>query len=348
MKRYSVFLKIVFILGMQGVIFTSCIFPLHSFDKSKPPKPPDYSKSETWAALPDKKDNADLFIDRADIIDNQGSSNVDVFFIHPTTYRIGFKWNAKLSKRRINKRTDRLTLRYQASVFNGSAKVYVPRYRQASLVTYLDKNGNAVKVFNLAYQDVKQAFLYYLKYYNNGRPFMIAGHSQGTDHAIRLINEFIKKDSVLYKQFITAYLLGRPIVKETVVTIPQCKKADDCGCFNTWNAVPWGETLLFRANAKNLLCNNPLSWTTDTTYAPASLNKGGLPRNYKDIDTCIADAKIAQNGLLWVHRPLNKTNKDYLYIKSESFHVLEYSLFYMNIRENVKQRIQTYLTNSKK
>jgi hypothetical protein len=333
---------------MQGVVFTSCIFPLHSFDKSKAPDPPDYSKTETWAALPDKKDNADLFMDRADIIDNQGSADADVFFIHPTTYRIGFKWNAKLNKRRVNKRTDRLTLTYQASAFNGSCKVYVPRYRQASLVTYIEKKGNAPKVFNLAYQDVKQAFLYYLKNYNNGRPFIIASHSQGTDHAIRLINEFIKKDSSLYKQFIAAYIMGRPIHKETVKTIPQCKKTDDCGCFVTWNAVPWGENRLFRQNEGQLICNNPLNWKTDTTYAPASLNKGGLPLGHKDIDTCIADAKIAQNGLLWVHRPLHKTNKEYLYIKSESFHVLEYSFFYMNIRENVKTRIQTYLTNSKK
>lgn len=332
---------------MQGVVLTSCIFPLRSFDKSKAPKPPDYSKTETWAALPTKKDNADLTIPGTKVEDKQTEAKVDVFFIHPTTYRIGFKWNAKMGKRKINKRTDRLTLRYQASVFNGSAKVYVPRYRQASLVTYLDKKGNAPKVFNLAYRDVRQAFLYYLKNFNNGRPFIIASHSQGTDHAIRLINEFIKKDSALYKQFVTAYVMGRPVSKGTITTIPQCKKADDCGCFNTWNAVPWGEKLLFRQDAGQLIANNPLNWKTDTTYAPASMNKGSLPRNYKGIDTCIADAKIVENGLLWVHRPLNKTNKDYLYIKSESFHVLEYSLFYMNIRENVKLRVDTWSDKNK-
>jgi hypothetical protein len=347
MNRPSIF-YLVFILGMQGVFFTSCIFPLHSFDKSKAPKPPDYSKPETWAALPDKKDNADLTIVNANIIDKQAEAKTDVFFIHPTTYRIGFKWNAKLSKKKINKRTDRLTLTYQASVFNESCRVYVPRYRQASLVTYIEKKGNAPKVFNLAYQDVKQAFLYYLKNYNNGRPFIIASHSQGTDHAIRLINEFIKKDSVLYKQFVAAYIIGRPVDKQAIKTIPQCKKADDCGCFNTWNAVPWGEKLLFRQDPGNLICNNPLNWRTDTTYAPAYLNKGSLPLTCKGVDTCIADAKIVESGILWVHRPLHKTGKDYLYIKSESFHVLEYSFFYMNIRENVKQRIRTYLTNPKK
>ena len=153
MNRYSVFLKYLLIFGMQGVILTSCIFPLRKFDNARKPNAPDYSKTETWAALPNKEDNADLTIDNAGIIDSQDSAKADVFFIHPTTYRIGILWNGRMTKKRVNKRTDKLPIRYQASVFNGSCKVYAPRYRQASLVTYLDKKGNAPKVFAFAYQD---------------------------------------------------------------------------------------------------------------------------------------------------------------------------------------------------
>jgi hypothetical protein len=334
-------------MGMQGVIFTSCIFPLRSFDKARKPKAPDYSKQELWAALPDKKDNADLTVPNTTIIDKQSEAKADVFFIHPTTYRIGFTWNAVLKRKRINKRTNNLPIRYQASAFNGSCKVYAPRYRQASLVTYLEKNGNAAKVFDLAYQDVRNAFLYYLRNYNNGRPFIIASHSQGTDHGIRLVNEFIKKDTVLYKQFITAYLAGRPINDTSITTIPPCDSASQCKCFNTWNAVPWGEKLLFRADAGQLICHNPLTWTRDTAYAAATLNSGGLPMNYKLIDKNICDAKISENGLLWIHRPKNKSSKDYLYINSESFHAIEYNLFYMNIRNNVTQRVEQYFTKLK-
>jgi hypothetical protein len=342
MNRYSILFKYFLILGMQGVVLTSCIFPLRSFEKGPKPKPPDYSKSESWAALPDKKDNAHLTIPNTSIVDKQSEAKVDVFFIHPTTYRLGAKWNGSITNRRVNKRTDNLPIRYQASVFNGSCKVYAPRYRQASLVTYIDKKGNGPKVFDLAYQDVKQAFLYYLKNYNNGRPFIIASHSQGTDHAYRLINEFIKKDSVLYKQFVVAYLMGRPIKKETITVIEQCKSAEQYGCFNIYNAVPWGTDLLFRTDFGDLLCNNPITWKADTCYASAELNKGSLPLGYKNIDMGVADAKVSLKGLLWVHRPKNKTNKDYMYVQSESFHNIEYSLFYMNIRENVKQRIDAY------
>jgi len=342
MNRHSNFFKYYLFLGMQGVILTSCIFPLRSFNKSRKPKAPDYSKTENWAALPHKKDKADLSIPNTPVIDKQSEAKADVFFIHPTTYRIGGKWNGGLKRRRVNKRTDNLPIRYQASAFNGSCKVYAPRYRQATLITYIEKKGNAPKVFDLAYQDVKKAFLYYLKNYNNDRPFIIAGHSQGTDHAIRLINEFIKKDSVLYKRFITAYLMGRPVNKETIKTIEQCGRSEECSCFNIYNAVPWGGELLFRTDAGTLLCNNPLTWKTDTSYASAEINKGSLPLNCKTIDIGLADAKISPKGLLWVHRPKNKSNKDYMYIESESFHNIEYSLFYMNIRENVKQRVDAY------
>jgi hypothetical protein len=347
MNRYSVFLKYFLILGMQGVVLSSCIFPLRKFDKGRKPKAPDYSKTETWAALPDKKDEADLIIPNTPIIDKQEEAKVDVFFIHPTTYRLGFTWNAYIKNKRVNRRTDKLSIKHQASVFNGSCKVYAPRYRQASLVTYIEKKGNAPKVFDLAYQDVKQAFIYYLNNYNKDRPFVIASHSQGTDHAVRLINEFIKKDSILYRKFVTAYLIGRPLNKESVTTIPQCNTAQDCECFVTWNAVSWGNQLFFKKDVGSLICTNPLTWKVDTIYASNQLNNGSLPLNRKKLDMNLADAKVSDKGFLWVHRPENKSNRDYTLIKSESFHIIEYNLFYMNIRENVKQRVDAYFLKNK-
>lgn len=328
--------------------FTACIIPVRSFDKSRHPKAPDYSKEEHWAALPSKKDNADLTIPNTSIVDRQEEAKADVFFIHPTTYRTGPNWNARMNKRIVNKRTDRLPILYQASAFNGSCRVYAPRYRQAALITYIEKRGNAPKVFDLAYQDVKQAFLYYLKNYNKERPFIIASHSQGTDHAIRLINEFIKKDSALYDRFIVAYIVGRPITNKSITTIPPCDSAAECRCFNSWNLVPWGDSLLFRADAGQQVSVNPLTWKRDTAYAANNLNLGGLPLKLNLIDIGVADAKISGNGLIWVHRPKGKTNRDYLYIESPSFHNVEYNLFYMNIRENVKQRIDAYFTRSGK
>jgi hypothetical protein len=317
----------------------SCVLPVRRFEKSKKPKAPDYSNPKHWAALPSRKDSADLSLPLIGIFDNQSEAKADVFFVHPTSYRTGRTWNAKMTKRGPNKRTDKLSMRFQASVFNESCKVYAPRYRQAALITYIEKKGNAPKVFDFAYQDVRNAFLYYLKNYNEGRPFIIAGHSQGTDHALRLINEVLS-DTIFSEQLIAAYLIGRPITKESVKILVPCDSARQTGCFVTWNATPWGNGTLFGEPVKGLLYT--ITWKRDTAYASSRLNLGSLSLKCKK-DTALFDAKVSESGLIWVHRPEKISGKDYLYIKSESFHVVEYSLFYMNIRANIKQRVEEYL-----
>ncbi len=44
----------------------------------------------------------------------------------------------------------------------------------------------SIDAFDLAYEDLKTAFENYLKHYNKGRPIIIASHSQGSLHALRL------------------------------------------------------------------------------------------------------------------------------------------------------------------
>lgn len=323
-------------------ILAGCVVPFKAFKEKKTPPPPDYSNPKHWAALPQKKDSADFSLPSHGIVNNQANAEADVFFIHPTSYRVGPRWNAKVLQRRANRRTDRRSMRMQASAFNGCCRVYAPRYRQAALVTYIEKKGVAPKVFDIAYQDVKKAFQYYLDNYNNGRPFIIASHSQGTDHAVRLINEMLA-DPAVKKKFVAAYLIGRPVYNDSIRPIPPCDSALQTGCFVTWNAVPWGIKTLFRSDPVNLVYTNPLSWRRDTAYIPASLNSGSLPLQCLKPDTALFDAKITETGLLWVHRPKGVTGRQYLYIESESFHVLEYSLFYMDIRKNAKQRVDEFV-----
>ena len=116
----------------------------------------------------------------------------DVFFVHPTTYTgkpINDYWNAPVEDLKLNNQTDKSTIQYQASIFNEAGRIYAPRYRQAHLnVFYTDNKQLSKKVLDQAYSDVKNAFLHYLKFHNEGRPFIIASHSQGTVHCTRLIN----------------------------------------------------------------------------------------------------------------------------------------------------------------
>jgi len=165
--------------------------------KSKARLAPDYHNLDFWASHPAKVDSADAVPAQSDLINLQEFVDVDVFFIHPTTLMKNSKknWNAFLDNHKLNKKTDKTTIKYQASIFNESCKVYAPRYRQAHYRSYKaitkdNKNPKVKKAFEMAYADVKAAFQHYLENYNNGRPIVIASHSQGTTHSMKLLKEF--------------------------------------------------------------------------------------------------------------------------------------------------------------
>src|SRR5690606_1271412 len=148
------------------LILSSCAtLPRHALT-GKDLVSPDYRQSSAWAALPDRPDSADVVAVEG-WHDAQDTAAVDVFFIHPTSYT-GKKgdryWNAPLADAAVNLRTDKSTMKYQASLFNSVGRVYAPRYRQAHLHCFYSKDkAHAEEALRLAYADVRSAFMYYLE-----------------------------------------------------------------------------------------------------------------------------------------------------------------------------------------
>ena len=140
---------------------SSCfIKPGRDFETYIPPSKPDYGIENNWAALPTKKDNAHLVPANSNLKENELNALVDVFFVHPTTYYRRASWNADVNDESLNEFTERTTIRHQASVFNESCRIYAPRYRQATLYSFMDKKDNGKKALDLAYNDVLDAFNY--------------------------------------------------------------------------------------------------------------------------------------------------------------------------------------------
>lgn len=332
--------------------FSNCIAPHKKFSHYIPPQIPDYSNENNWAALPTKKDSADALIVGSGLKDGQADAKVDVFFIHPTLYWKSKSWNAAVYDQHTNNLVDVWPIRQQASVFNESCKVYAPRYRQATLYSFYDAKGNGDLALDTAYSDVKRAFEYYLKNYNHGRPIIIAGHSQGTYHAEKLLHDFFDKDPNLKKLLVAAYLIGGTVSENSFTTLVPCDSASQTNCYVAWHSRKYGtnfkEPVKNKVNApgfKNFgkyVCTNPLTWKRDTSYAPASLNSGSVPKTFDRIDIGMMDAKISPQQIIWTHAP-TKSN----YPKGPNYHIIDYGLFYMNIRANVKLRCEKYLeTNS--
>ncbi len=325
-----------------AVILTSCLFPPRSFKHTKTPTPPDYTQTSCWVGLPDKKDSVDCEMPHYGIKDDQKNAKVDVFFIHPTNYEYGKRWNVNLDNKQANAFTDTYPAKIEASVFNASCRIYMPRYRVTNLFTYFAAERNAKPAVNLAYSDIRTAFLYYMKHYNKGRPIIIASHSQGTDYGVRLIKEFFDKDTSIRKQFVTAYLIGRPIYDTTFKTITLSTTPRETGGFVTWNSVARWTNSFYGQQVGKILCVNPITWGQDTAYTKKSLHKGSVPYDYSRVDTAFIEARCARSGFLWCIISAKANANDYPKIHSPYYHVNDYNFFYMDIRANVKQRIDQY------
>lgn len=338
MKQTLVNLFLILIICSCGTSYNT----VYSFRHIPQHQAPDYSNPDHWAALPFKRDYADE-VPNDMIKDQQKQSKIDVFFIHPTTFGDpdSPEWNASVSDSLTNHYTDFWAIRHQATAFNNVGKIYAPRYRQAHIKSYyhLDEGGREAILF--AYEDVKKAFEYYLKYYNQGRAFIIASHSQGSTHASFIIRDYIDK-SPLAEKMIAAYLVGMSIDKDLYENIAPCLAAHQTNCFVSWQT--YSEGYLpedhFDEYRKNALAINPISWSANEDYSNYSDHKGVLMYNFKTVYKKSLKAKVnKKKNIVWITPP--KVPFAFLF-KRDNYHIADYNLYWFNIRENAALRVDEF------
>lgn len=330
------------------LLFSACaVHPKGEYEASKTPPSPDYARLEHWAAHPDKADPADR-TPTPDFLSVQDDSGVDVLFFYPTSYigdkRYATDWNASVEHKATNKRTDETSILFQASLFNGAGRVYAPRYRQAHLDVFFNKKkvDSGKKALALAYSDVLAAFNHYMTYWNQGRPFIIAGHSQGALHAMNLIKDKIE-GTPLQQKMIAAYIVGWPVKKGFFKNLQACETPSQTNCFCSWRT--WNRSFILdhkndpRLDA-DIVCTNPLLWNTrEGEYAPKTANKGGLGFTFEKIHPEFTDAEVYK-GLLLARKPKFKGS---VLFRRKNYHIGDLNLYYVNVRENVQQRARQYM-----
>lgn len=303
--------------------------------------PVDYSQLFYWAAHPWKQDPSDS-VPQPLRKGYRADSSVDVFFIHPTTYTDRskpFGWNAPVDDSALNRKTDGSTILYQASIFNEAGRVFAPRYRQANLGTYYTTDTvTALSVLDIAYEDVKAAFLYYLEHYNQGRPVIIASHSQGTTHAKRLLKEFFD-GKPLQHQLVAAYLVGMAVEPVFFTSLTACKTPAETGCICSWRTFKEDyEPLYVQQEKFTAIVTNPLTWSMNEPIASRRKNKGSVLLKFNKILPRTVNAEV-HNGVLWVEKPHFFGN---IFYTSKNYHIGDYNLYYMNVRENARERINAF------
>lgn len=310
---------------------------------------PDYSQKASWYQIPEI------------------TKDVDTFYILATEY-MGFNEGAPPYAAMDNpEMVESAPVQYamNASAFADSTNVFLPFYRQSGLKYAGDvwrKNGNIDEVISgIPYADITAALDYYFKNCNNGRPFILASHSQGSAIAQLVLKKYFKEHPEYYKRMVAAYVIGYAVTKDYLEANPHLKFAtgeSDAGVIVSWNTEGKRnveENVTTCVLFPNAISINPINWKLDGTYAPASENLGSLVLNEKKLKFEIADVGadaqvIPERGVVLTNAEVEPMPAELAAVASEFFgpdgrHESDYTFYYNNIKENVAKRIATYKAN---
>ena len=315
--------------------------------------PTDYSKQDNWAHLPENTDKA-----------------VDTFFVYPTVYNDptpGAPTIVPIENEALRAAVENHY--FQAPLlFEDLTNLYEPYYRQSNLFALFGKSPEELLAFQLREQrtDVYAALDYYFEHFNQGRPFILAGHSQGSLMLKIALQDYFREHADYLERMVAAYVLGFSITTDDLANNPDLKfaqGADDIGVIVSWNTEGPGNK-----NEKNgvvlprSLAINPLNWRRDDTYAPASENLGDRLPIIGDIGITATEFHVHYPGLADARLDLERgvvvsTNMEEHYVKPPvpgmrnifgpaSLHMSDYPAFWENIRRNVKDRTRAYFNGA--
>lgn len=243
-------------------------------------------------------------------------------------------------------------LNMERGIYEQHCRMYAPYYRQATLADYTLPRQDVAAYFDLAYSDVRAAFLYYMHHENNGRPFVLSGFSQGAEMCLRLLKEFGNTDFVK-NNMVACYAIGWRFTPQKAKQYPYIRpaqSADDLGTVIMFNSeAPEVTSSLMVPHGEKSFCINPLNWRTDGTMADKALNSGAcftdysgsIKREVPQLTGCCIDT---ERGVLKVTDIDKKQYPPVLSIFTDGiYHLYDYQFFYRNLQQNVGLRINTFV-----
>lgn len=366
-KFLIVIATIIFLILGAGIVWSLFAERLIRFamvppvEFTAPPAMADnrYADAKMWHARPDIANNPALWIPGGFKPDS-ARGDAAVFFIHPTSFLEPRpkRWNADLADEATNERAQ-LFIRGQASAFNGVGQIWAPRYRQAAFGTFLTTQPEGQKALDAAFADVSAAWDEFLREAGPDRPIIIAGHSQGAVHLLRLLRERITGQPVA-KRIVAAYAIGWPVSVSAdipVLGLPACARAEQANCILSWQSFAepadtaqivgaYDATMGFSGQSRRgtkMLCTNPLTGIPDGA-APASANlgtvipSGDLKTGTLEIGTI--PARCDTRGFLLIG-PAPEGIGSYI-LPGNNYHVFDVSLFWSNVRSDAARRLAAF------
>lgn len=319
----------------------------------------DYDNIESWYSHPDKK-NDPVDGDFLDIKDNQVTAKAAVFYIHPTSYISPKSWNKKIDVTKKDKLVDEIIIPNQATVFIESFAVYAPKYPQATFAAFTSKNIKATEALTLATDHIEVAFKEFLKQIK-GKPFALAGHSQGSYHVVALLQRLVI-GTELEKRLITAIAPGYPFPIGYLESkgIKLCKDEQEFGCLETWTVLMYDKEFLSvlnngplpesdkRLDLKEIFAvTNPMQ--IGKIISSSDENLGSYLGGFKPKDTPFVNEMIGaeidfESGVIRVSKPSHKKFGKSMF-RSGWYHQYEYAFYFKNILNRMNRKCNYYFEN---
>ena len=326
-KWYNYVMSIILVFTACSVFYCGC-----NKDDDSIPKL-EYNNPDNWVSLPSV------------------SKDVDVFYVYPT---VSSNVTGAMDITSAEERALALAIfKSQASVFELDANVFAPLYRQMS--TNVDMTGVALatdtKEFKQGAADVEDAFEYYLQNLNTDRPFIIAGHSQGSMALIELIKNRFGDDAALRNRMVAAYLIGYTVTDAdlSAAGLTFAQNATDVGVvvsYNTQSISSAGSPMLL----PGAHCINPLNWRTDDLYADSTQNLGAVffddatGEFIREVENyCGAQIKTSSGGLMTTIPIEDVETLEFGSFPEGVYHRYDYAFWYRNLQKNIHDRIDAYL-----
>ncbi|MDR3564551.1 MAG: DUF3089 domain-containing protein [Negativicutes bacterium] len=291
----------------------------------------DYSKPEHWLVLPTAIDK-----------------KVDIFYLYPTAWKKASDTSPNICE--IDDPTMLIGAKAaygrQATAFETVGNMYAPYYRQADL-SPVDREK---VIAGIPTHDAVAAFEYYIKHYNNGRPFILAGHSQGSNVLSNLLAGYMNKHPEVRERMVAAYVIGYSVTGEYLKNNPHLKFAkgpDDTGVIISYNTE--SPNVVVGTNPVLLpggIAINPITWTRDETLAPASKNLGSLMPVNGVLTPAMnyADARVdkSKGVVICSTADADKLHQLTSTFVTGVFHSFDYLFYYYDLRENAANRVEQF------
>jgi hypothetical protein len=253
-------------------------------EQSKPAAAPasaknDYSNPDFWLCRPGRQDAcaidltttvvaADGKLTRETWAANPNAP-IDCFYVYPTVSN-----DPSGNSDMIPGLEEKRVIEAQFARFASQCRPFAPMYRQVTLTALRAAfTGSPMAVDRvLAYNDVLDAWNYYLAHDNQSRGVVLIGHSQGANVLTRLIKNEIEGKPI-QARIVSAMLLGTNLpvpqgkdVGGAFQKMPLCHSATQTGCVIVYatfraNVPPQSNTLFGRVEGEGMMaaCTNPAS-----------------------------------------------------------------------------------------